>query len=120
MCDKYLEAKKVLKDFNQEHLLYFYDELNDLQKEALLNQILSIDFAQILALYEHSKKNDEYVNVDISPIPHVEKSLFSDDEVRFFSNIGDNELKSGHFAVVTMAGARVLGLDIMVLRVHIL
>ena len=106
MCDKYLKAKKVLEDFNQEHLLCFYDELNDLQKEALLNQILSIDFAQILALYEHSKKNDEYVNVDISPIPHVEKNLFSDDEVRFFSDIGDNELKSGHFAVVTMAGGQ--------------
>ena len=48
------EAIEKLKKYNQEHLLMFYDELDDSQKQKLLNQILSIDFNEILTLYKNS------------------------------------------------------------------
>ena len=48
MSDTLEEVKFILKKYNQEHLLYFYDELTQDEKEKLLNQILTIDFEKIL------------------------------------------------------------------------
>lgn len=39
------EAKKKLEQFGQEHVLKYYDELSEAQKEALLDQIDQTDFA---------------------------------------------------------------------------
>ena len=55
MEDKYNLAREILRKYNQEHLLMFYDELNDNQKEKLLNQILSIDFNRFYC-YTKEKK----------------------------------------------------------------
>ena len=38
-------AKNKLKEYAQEHILDYYDELNDSQKEALLRQIDETDFS---------------------------------------------------------------------------
>ena len=40
MEDRLNEVKKILKKYNQEHLIQFYPELTDEQKTSLLNQIL--------------------------------------------------------------------------------
>ena len=55
MEDKLSEVKKILSKYNQEHLIQFYSELTEKQKSDLLNQILKIDFEEILNLYEESK-----------------------------------------------------------------
>ena len=44
MNDKLTKAKEILEEYHQEHLLYFYDELTENEKEVLLNQILKINF----------------------------------------------------------------------------
>ena len=41
MDTKLNQAKEILKEYNQEHLLYFYDELSSEQKDIILNQIFS-------------------------------------------------------------------------------
>ena len=42
------QAKEILSTYNQEHLIYFYDELNDEQKDMLLNQIIKINFGSTI------------------------------------------------------------------------
>ena len=54
MEDKLNKAKEILKKYNQEHLLQFYDELSEEQKNILINQILNMNFEQILNLYNNS------------------------------------------------------------------
>ena len=44
MENKYKEAKKIIEQYNQTHLLSQYEKLNDEKKEYLLNQINNIDF----------------------------------------------------------------------------
>ena len=44
------KVKEILSKYNQNHLLRFYDELTDDKKLKLLNQILNIDFKNILNL----------------------------------------------------------------------
>ena len=47
MEEKYLAAEEVLKKYGQEHLLSQYDKLSDEKKSQLLDDILTLDFAQI-------------------------------------------------------------------------
>lgn len=106
MNNKLEKTKKVLSTYNQEHLLQFYNELDDCQKELLLNQILRIDFEQILNLYDLSMKDDSVPYKDISPINHFEKKRFTEDEISHYTKIGEKLLASDSFAVVTMAGGQ--------------
>ena len=106
MIDKLSKVKKILSKYNQEHLLYFYDELSDDQKETLLNQLLNIDFEEILNLYKNSMKNGKFDISTVSPLPHYEKNLFSEEELSDYINLGEDIIKSGSFAVVTMSGGQ--------------
>ena len=59
MIDKLQKVKKILDTYDQKHLIRFYDELDTSKKEALLDQILSIDFEQIFKLDDNSMKTEK-------------------------------------------------------------
>lgn len=104
--DNFLKAKEILKEYNQEHLLAFYDELDDNQKEFLVEQILRIDFKQIFDLYEASK-TDEVIPCNlIEPLPYFDKSRLSYDEQNSYITLGETYIKENSLAVVTMAGGQ--------------
>ena len=75
MKDKLSLTKHILKKYNQEHLLTFYDDLSVDQQNMLINQILSINFEQILTLYKNSFLDDP--KTKISPLNHIEKNLLN-------------------------------------------
>lgn len=106
MYNKLQKVSDILEKYNQKHLIQFYDELDDNQKEALLNQILSINFQEIFDLYDASMLPENFSLNDLSPLKHIEKSNFPEEEIRFYSNIGENLIKQNSFAVVTMAGGQ--------------
>lgn len=106
MYKKLEKAKEILTTYKQEHLIYFYSELSDEQREQLLNQILKIDFNEILTLYENSMKDEPLEKNAISPIEHFEKDMFTDKQITEYSKVGEEILKSNSFAVVTMAGGQ--------------
>ena len=106
MEDKLEIAKEILKKYNQEHLLHFYDELSKDEKNRLLDQILTINFEKILTVYKQSLNFRYDPNVKVSPIPHVEKDKLSFKEIEHYSKIGEAIIKSNQFAVVTMAGGQ--------------
>ena len=87
----------MLKKYNQEHLLKFYDELNDEEKNHLLSQIKSIDFDEMKGLYESIGKKQE--------VPEV-SSMSSFDTKEEYSKVGIESLENGEYAVVTMAGGQ--------------
>ena len=104
MESKYNEAKKILEQYNQTHLLSQYEKLDDEKKEYLLNQIINIDFEQLNKLYENTKKEIEAGKDLIEPISYIEKEKISDYEK--YMEIGAEEIKRGKLAVVTMAGGQ--------------
>ena len=106
MDTKLNQAKEILKEYNQEHLLYFYDELSSEQKDILLNQILNTRFSQILTLYKNSFTNNTFDMTEVSPLPHFEKDLLSSEDIMKYTSIGEAAIKSGELAVVTMAGGQ--------------
>ena len=106
MEEKYQRALEILKKYNQEHLLNNYNNLSDDKKEKLLDQILTIDFDQITKLYEQTKIQVSFANDKIEPIDFVDKSALSEEELKQYNDLGDNAIKQGKYAVVTMAGGQ--------------
>lgn len=106
MNNKLQKVIKILDTYDQKHLISFYKDLTDLQKDFLLNQILSIDFDKIFGLYDASMVPEVIQENELSPLEYFEKKNFSEEEIEFYSKIGAEEIKSGSFAVVTMAGGQ--------------
>ena len=106
MEDKYNEAKKIIEEYGQEHLLRLYNKLDNKRKEILLNQIFNIDFNQLNKLYSKTKENIKLGQDKIEPIKYIEKNSLTKEEIEHYNNIGMKEIKEGKLAVVTMAGGQ--------------
>lgn len=100
------KAKDILIKYKQEHLLQFYDELTDLEKHYLIEQILSINFDEICNLYEDSKFEVFNSTEEIAPLPYMVKSSLSDTEKNFYSEVGTSTIENGELAVITLAGGQ--------------
>ena len=103
MLENYEMAKSILEKYHQEHLLNFYDELNNDEKDFLLNQICDTDFERILSLYEASKIDEVIPHNVIEPLPYYVKSQFSNDEIAYYEKIGEDAILNKKCAVVTLA-----------------
>jgi UDP-N-acetylglucosamine/UDP-N-acetylgalactosamine diphosphorylase len=92
------ETVEKLEKYGQEHLLRFYDELDENQKKHLIDQINSIDFELVKTLYNNIGENKE-INDEITPM----KSFETDEE---YFEIGLESVKNNEYALVTMAGGQ--------------
>lgn len=106
MEDKLSEVKKILSKYNQEHLIQFYSELTEKQKSDLLNQILKIDFEEILNLYEESKLEVLNSTENIEPLDYSIKADFTKSEKKQLTSLGVKAIKSGKVGVITLAGGQ--------------
>ena len=106
MEEKYNQAKNILEKYNQTHLLKNYEKLDNSKKEYLLNQITNIDFELINKLYEETKKEIKVGTEKVEPIKYIEKEKISEEEKEKYLKIGEEEIKKGKLAVVTMAGGQ--------------
>ena len=95
-------AKKLLEEKGQSHLLKYYDELDDKQRSLLLSDVESINFSVIDCINQHTA--DKNLD-DIAPIPA--KSL---DEIKKNSEIyleeGLKLLRAGKIGAVILAGGQ--------------
>lgn len=98
--------KEKLKQTGQEQIIAFWDELDDTERATLANQIENLDFIKIDNLFENSKK-DEVFNIDtISPIPYINSLKMQDEEKEKYIKIGEDSIKKGELAVISMAGGQ--------------
>lgn len=98
----------LLKDNNQEHIIKYIELANETQKENLIEQINEIDFEQLKRLYNTSKKSNEELNQNckIEHSSYVDYSKLGDERYKELKEIGEDIIKNGHYAVVTMAGGQ--------------
>lgn len=99
-------AEEKLKTYHQKHILEWMKQLNDNQKQEIINQILQIDFGQITKLYEDTKKVKEINSNQITPIDAIDKEKIDAKEKEELQKIGEAVLKNDEYAVVTMAGGQ--------------
>lgn len=101
----YEDTLNTLRKFNQEQLLFFYNELNDREKANLLKELNSINYEELMSP-ENTIKKRNIENLKISPIEadHWSKlSVFSKN--KYFDK-GWEILKEKKVAVVLLAGGQ--------------
>ena len=106
MDKKIQDVVDVLKEYNQEHIINLLNKLEEPKKQELLEQINKIDFHQIMELYDNTKKEIEIKENIIESIPYYDKEKLTKEQKNEFDTIGEEIIKSGKYAVVTMAGGQ--------------
>ena len=104
MNNEYEKVIKKLEKFNQKNLINLLNKLED--KTELIKQINSINFEQIMELYNKIK---EPKVIDINKIEHinyVDKSKLSNEDLEEYNKTGEKIIRNGQYAVVTMAGGQ--------------
>lgn len=97
----YNEAKELLEKNNQSHLLEYFDELNDDQKEHLLEQISEIDF-DLIKLIENADTPDE--RGVITPLDAEVSIEEIEENADKFRAKGVEAIKEGKVAALLLAG----------------
>lgn len=91
------ELRVFLKDYNQEHLIKYIDELSDAEKEHLLGQISAINFDELSGLFDRIGKTKEIRSIADMPSDFTKPEYFDS---------GLESMKSCEYAVLTMAGGQ--------------
>lgn len=104
--DKTQDIVNMLKMYNQEHIINLLNKLDGQKKWELIDQISKIDFHQIMELYDNTKKEVEIKENKIEAIKYLDKEKLTDEQKAEFEKLGEDAIKRGEYAVVTMAGGQ--------------
>lgn len=104
--NKYKKVVNILKKYQQEHLLTFYKTLPKEEKEMLLNQILEINFDELISLYNDYQKEISYTDSLIEPLEHIEEEKLSSNIKEKYIKKGEEIISNGGLAVITLAGGQ--------------
>ena len=104
--DKEQETIELLKKYNQNHIVNLLNKLDGVKKQELLDQIGRIDFGQIMELYDNTKKEIEIKENKIESIDYLDRAKLLKEQKEKFDTLGEEVIRSGKYAVVTMAGGQ--------------
>ena len=98
----------ILKENNQEHLLKYLEMADENQKVELIKEIENINFDELKELYKISKRDkDKAIGSQlIEHVKFVDKYKMNEDDFNKYKEVGENIIKNGEYAVVTMAGGQ--------------
>lgn len=100
------EITELLEKYNQKKLIRFLNILNEKEKRNLEKQIKNINFEQMMELYNATKKQVTFEEKNIEHIEYTDKSKLTKEEKNELDKIGEEIIKNGKYAVVTMAGGQ--------------
>lgn len=97
--NKIEEARRILEENGQGHI--------KIKNEELADQILHIDFERLKTLDEEITHPCCTCNIeDISPVKAINPEKKDTEEIEEYIKIGEDVVKSGHFAIGIMAGGQ--------------
>lgn len=95
----YIHAKEKLAQKGQEHLLKYYDELDEAEKRQLLDDIEGIDFSAL------SAGADEKNSGKIEPLEACTSDQINENKEKY-GEIGLDAIRAGKVACVLLAGGQ--------------
>ena len=104
--DREKEAIDKLKEYGQNHIVNILEKLDETKKQQLIEQINKIDFHQMMELYQNTKKEIEFKESKIEPVPYLDKAKLTKEQREEFDKLGEEVVKNNQYAVVTMAGGQ--------------
>lgn len=100
----YQKAVACLKQYKQMRVLKELE--NSDKKQALASQILSIQWEELVDLYESTLHKPEIESNYIEHITYTDKAKLSEQEKQTLDVVGAEKIRNGNYAVVTMAGGQ--------------
>jgi len=102
----YEEIIKKVYDYGHEAIFEFWDDLNDLEKKAFLDEISGIDFKLLKKLYKES--NAHSIDMDFNPAPYIPLPETDKDRIEYSraKEIGIEHIKQGKVAAFIVAGGQ--------------
>ncbi|XP_011496264.1 PREDICTED: UDP-N-acetylhexosamine pyrophosphorylase [Ceratosolen solmsi marchali] len=114
MCNMiHSQLKSLLEKYHQEHLLQFWNELSENEKEYLFNDIMNLNISEMISqfnkatAFNNNKKH--LLDNKIKPIPtNVMESIQNllMDNVLLYEKLGLQEIADGKVAVILLAGGQ--------------
>ncbi len=108
--DKHKSTVKKIFDSNQEHVLKFWHELDEIKRDLHLEKLDNIDFSLLSDLIQKhiSSPDMDKKKREISPLPYIslpanEEEIALRKEVR---DLGEKAIKNGEVAVFVVAGGQ--------------
>lgn len=104
--------KIILAKYGQEHLLHFWNSLDDNEKEELTHDINEINFEAVLSDFQKATSNLKTTGKYDDNIKPVPKSLFGDvnrtskDVLLEYEEIGLQLIAESKIAVLVLAGGQ--------------
>lgn len=105
--------KKKLIEYNQEHLLKFWDQLSDKERENLYQDISELDLADVTSYFVNavhaSSSMQNMLDDKVTPIPKeniASLKITDKEQLRVYEKLGLQEIADGKVAVLLMAGGQ--------------
>lgn len=96
-----IQAEEILKKHGQEHILQYFDELDEDARESLLNQIEKLDFS----LINIEKKDEAAAEGLIEPLEAMKLSEI-ESRKEYYEGIGLDAIKRCRVGAVLLAGGQ--------------
>ena len=108
------ELQQQLNEASQAHLVKFQDELSDIQRQFLINQISSIDLKMLRTIWQSSMSDDSPLDASSriesagkpKEVIQQPQSAADFEAWKRAAAAGERELQNGHVAVITVAGGQ--------------
>ena len=100
------KAIKKLKKYNQDGIIKILEILSKEEKDKIYDQILKLDFKQLNNLYNELSKKEKVSGNDIEEIKALNKDKLSKEELEKYDTLGEEVIKNGKYALVTMSGGQ--------------
>jgi len=101
--------REVAERFGQGHLFAWWDRLGEPERESLLQQVRSVDFAHVRSLTETLVKHpfpEEPVELAPAPIIRVPRNERESENARRAADQGESLLRDGRVAALVVAGGQ--------------
>ncbi|XP_076168716.1 UDP-N-acetylglucosamine pyrophosphorylase mmy isoform X2 [Ptiloglossa arizonensis] len=105
--------RRNLIDYGQEHLLRFWDQLSDEERNELCNDISELNLMEVTSYYQKamyvSSIHRNTLNDKVSPIPEdiiASTKTTSMKQLRIYEKLGLQEVSDSRVAVLLMAGGQ--------------
>lgn len=101
------ETIELLKANNQNEIINLMSNVfSEKENEDIIEQIKSINLESVKKLYENATSIPEVQENKIEHIPYTDLSSLTEEEFNSYKSSGEEIIKSGKYAVITMAGGQ--------------
>ena len=105
-----MKIDEILKKYNQEQLLSFYNELNFFKKFKLKKDLKNIDFNLINNLYKNSFYDEKLDKNKFSFLKCIYN--LNKEDIKKYNKIGINLIKNNNYGIVILAGGNASRLNL--------